>query len=185
MTEERADAGRIAPIEPDRLTPAGRDVYARIAETRGRVAGPFSVLLHVPELADRVQRVGAYLRYEGTLPRDVAELAVLVTARAWRSAFEWDAHEPHARQAGVPGDVIEAVRADAIDRIADARLRAIAAFTSSLAKSARVDDTTYRAIRDELGSDGTVELTLLVGYYTMLAFTLGAHGLEADAGAPD
>jgi len=179
------DESRIAPVEPERLTDEGRAVFDRIAESRGRVAGPFSLLLHVPELADRVQRVGAYLRYEATLARDVAELAVLVTARVWRSEFEWDAHEAHARRAGIPDEVIEALRADAEDQITDARLRAIVKFTRSLATSARVPAATYRVILDELAIDGTVELTLLVGYYTMLAMTLGGHGLESDPATPD
>jgi 4-carboxymuconolactone decarboxylase len=176
------DERRIAPVEPEELSAEGRGVFDRIAESRGRVAGPFSMLLHVPELADRVQRVGAYLRYEAALPRDVAELAVLVTARVWRSTFEWDAHVGHARRAGVSDEIIEALRADTQALIPDERLHAVATFTRSLATSARVPDSTYRVVLEELGIDGTVELTLLVGYYTMLAMTLGGHGLEPDPG---
>lgn len=173
--------GRIAPVDPDRLTDAQRAVSERIAESRGDVPGPFSMLLHVPELAERVQRVGAYLRFEATLPRDVAELAILVTARAWRSAFEWDTHEPHARRAGISDDVLAAVRADAEGTIADTRLRAVATFARALATSARVPDEAYATIATALGTEATVELVLLVGYYTMLAMTLGGHGLEADS----
>ena len=105
-----ADHPRVQQVDPERLTPEQREVFDRIAGTRGRVAGPFTVLLHAPDLADRVQNVGAYLRYETELERDLAETAVLVTARAWDSAFEWEAHEPHARRAGVPAEVIEALR---------------------------------------------------------------------------
>ena len=96
------DHSRVQQVDPERLTPEQREVFDRIAGTRGRVAGPFTVLLHAPDLADRVQNVGAYLRYETELERDLAETAVLVTSRAWDSAFEWEAHEPHARRAGVP-----------------------------------------------------------------------------------
>lgn len=177
---DSVDARRVPPIDPRRLSDAQREVYGRIAESRGLVAGPFSVLLHLPDLADRVQHVGAYLRYGGTLPRDVAELATLVTADAWRSGFEWQVHEPDARRAGVPNDVIGAVRRDADEEIVDDRLRAVARFARAVATSARVPDPVYRAVLDGLGSGGTVELTLLVGYYTMLAMTLGAHGMEPD-----
>ena len=50
---------RIAPVDLDHLTPAQQVVADRISGTRGRVAGPFTVLLHAPELTERLQQVGA------------------------------------------------------------------------------------------------------------------------------
>ena len=56
---------RLPLIDPDRLTPAQREVYNEIkAGARGRVGTMFSALLHSPGLTGRVQGVGEYLRYD-------------------------------------------------------------------------------------------------------------------------
>lgn len=177
MTEP--SSGRIPPVDLDRLTPAQQEVADRIAGTRGRVAGPFPLLLHAPTLTDRLQQVGAYLRYESALDRDVAETAVLVTARVCSSPFEWHAHEPLARRAGVPDAVISTVRADGPTDALPRRLAVVVAFARELATARRVSDEAYHALWAEIGTAQTVELTVLVGYYALLAMTLGAHRIEA------
>ena len=174
---------RLKRIDPEHLSPAQQDVFDRIAGTRGRVAGPFTVLLHVPELADRVQHLGAYLRYEAGIDRDFAETAVLVTAKAWACPFEWEAHEPLARLAGVPDVVIEGVRAGSDAGLMPERYRAVCEYTRELAQSGRVSDELHRAALMLLGVPGTVELTVLVGYYTLLAMTLNAHRAEESGTA--
>ena len=175
---------RIPPVDLERLTGEQREVADRITGTRGRVAGPFTVLLHVPTLTERIERLGAYLRYEATLDRDVAETAVLTTARVCGSPFEWQAHEPLARGAGVPDEVIGAIRADAGSASMPPRYRTAYDYASELASYRRVSDEAYAAAVDLLGVAGTVELTVLIGYYTLLAMTLSAHHLEdPNAGA--
>lgn len=142
------------------------------------------MLLHVPLLAERIERLGAYLRYETHLDRDIAELAVLVTAHACRSRFEWEAHEPLAVAAGVPEDVIRLVRLGADSGHVDPRHRAAVDYARELASTGAVSDQTYGAAIDLVGTVGIVELTVLVGYYAMLATTMSAHGVEGpDAGS--
>jgi 4-carboxymuconolactone decarboxylase len=175
MTMDRTRPDRVPPIDLEAMTPAQRDVFARIHESRGSVEGPFTMLLHVPELADRVQRLGAYLRYETALDGDLAETAVLATSRAWGNAFEWETHEPLARRAGVPDVVVEALRADADFSPLPDRYRIVGAYARELARSGHVPDEVYEASNALLGRSATVELTVLVGYYTLLAMTLNAH----------
>ncbi|HXD96032.1 MAG TPA: hypothetical protein VN646_05800, partial [Candidatus Acidoferrum sp.] len=63
----------------DALEPDARRVYEKITVKRGAVRGPFASLMHHPVLAERVGDLGEYLRFNGTLPGDIRELAVLVT----------------------------------------------------------------------------------------------------------
>ena len=84
------------------MTEAQRRVYQTIAGgPRGGVRGPFNALLRSPELADRVQKVGEYLRFDSSLPPRLNELAILVNARFWGSKYEWYAHRPLAEKAGL------------------------------------------------------------------------------------
>jgi 4-carboxymuconolactone decarboxylase len=49
---------RLAPISRENLSPAQAEVYNSInAGARGGVRGPFRVLLHSPELANRVEQL--------------------------------------------------------------------------------------------------------------------------------
>src|SRR2546430_2932112 len=63
------------------LDPAGQKVYERIAAKRGKIRGPYVPLMHHPALAERVGDLGEYLRFDATLPGDLRELAILITAR--------------------------------------------------------------------------------------------------------
>src|SRR3990170_300825 len=92
---------RLPPLEPARLAPDQRRVYDAIASgPRGGVRGPFLALIHVPELTDRIQHLGEYLRYGTSFPPRLSELAILVTARHYTCNYEWQAHVRHARRGG-------------------------------------------------------------------------------------
>jgi 4-carboxymuconolactone decarboxylase len=51
-------------------------------------------------------------------------------------------------------------------------------YTRALVTDGDVDDATYDAARDAIGAVGVVELTVLIGYYELLARTLRAHRME-------
>ena len=84
---------RFPQVPRDQLTDAQKQVYDAIAGgPRGGVRGPFGPLLRSPELADRVQKLGEYLRFDSSLPARLNEMAILINARFWESKYEWNAH---------------------------------------------------------------------------------------------
>ena len=102
---------RIAPLDPDNLSPEQKEVYDAIASgPRGAVVGPLAVWLNRASLADKAQKLGQYCRYDSSLEPRLSELAILVTARVWDAAFEWQSHEPPARAAGLGHEIIESLR---------------------------------------------------------------------------
>ena len=56
------------------------------------LSSPFNVWNRRPELADRLQKVGEYIRFRSSLPPRLNEFAILVTARRWNAQYEWFAH---------------------------------------------------------------------------------------------
>src|SRR5206468_9194905 len=93
------------------LTPEAKAVYDKITAKRGQMrGGPFASLMHHPALAEKVGDLGEYLRFGSTLPGDIRELAILVTARSVNQAYEWFAHAKIGKKEGLPDDVIERVR---------------------------------------------------------------------------
>ena len=73
---------------------------------------------------------------------------------------------------GVPDTVIEAVRRGERPHGLALRAAAVHDFASSLLACSSVDDATYEQARLALGEVAMVELTAIVGYYTLVAFTL-------------
>ncbi len=76
------------------------DILARRAAKGANVRGLYIPLMNHPELAQAIERLGYYLKFEGKLPRDAYQFIVLCVARRIRVAFEWIDHVEHAKVGG-------------------------------------------------------------------------------------
>lgn len=165
--------------EPEGLNDAQRAVYDSIAGgARGGVRGPFTVLLNNPELARRVEKLGVYVRYECSVPERLRELAIVIVAAHWRADYEWFAHAGLARRQGHSEDVLSAIAAREMPPFDNPADRAVHDYCKQLLQDGRVGEVVYRAAEAELGSEGIVDLTGLLGYYSLLAMTLNAFEVE-------
>jgi len=174
---------RVRPLSREGMTDAQRRVADTIASgPRGAVIGPFEPLLHSPELADRVQQLGAYLRFEGALPRHLSELAILVTARHWSAQFEWWAHARLAREAGLVEPIIEAIRERRRPPEMQDEEEAVYDFATEVYRHHRVSDATYARIVDRFGEAGAAELAGLLGYYALISITLNVFEVPVPSG---
>ena len=77
----------------------------------GHIGGPFDIWIRSPEMGKRLVGLGGFFRFRTSVDRRYIELAILVTGQFWQAQFEWWAHEPMARDAGVPEDIIQAIKA--------------------------------------------------------------------------
>ena len=167
---------------PDEVPVAHRDVWARIAKSRGSVVGPFAALLHSPVLADRTAELGAYIRFDSGLSAVDRELVILAVARELDCHFEWAYHVREARKAGVRAEAVAAIRSRRapVDLTDDEA--AVVGYVQQLLARHRPQDATLAALRARLGVQGLVELTATIGYYAMLACTLNAFEVRPEAG---
>ncbi|KQX25180.1 carboxymuconolactone decarboxylase [Sphingomonas sp. Root50] len=177
---------RIPFPEVETMTPAQLKVYRDVVDgPRGLMVGPLRAALHNAELADKWQQFGQLLRYQTSLPPRHSELAILVTARAWDCPFEWVQHEPPARSSGLSDGIIEAIRLDrrpAFERRDD---EIIYTYAKELHDRHGISDAVYAEALSLIGTVGVVELTALIGYYTLVAMTLNAHAFDLPAGSAD
>lgn len=168
---------------PETMTPEQRRVYdAIVSGPRGRLVGPLRAALHRPELADKWQQLGAMLRFGTSLPPQLSELAILVTARHTQSNVEWHIHEQMALQAELPPGIIADIFAQRRPSGADDDMLAIYDYAHELNESNTVSDETHRRVTERFGVVAVVELTALIGYYTMVAMTLNAHQIPLPEG---
>ena len=174
---------RIPILKETELNDEQRRVYEEIKESRqGKVPDLFMALLHSPVLADHGQRLGTFHRHRSSLPTRLVELSILTTAKHWSCAYEWHFHESAARENGLDGGVIEAIRDGAQLEFQRSDESAVYAYTHELLVNRHVSDETYQAAWDELGTVGVVDLTSLIGYYCMIAMTLNEHGVPLPEG---
>ena len=155
-----------------------------VSGPRGRIQGPLRAALHNPELADKWQALGGLLRYGSSLPPRLSELAILVTGRACQSPFEWYAHRIEGEKAGIEAPVLEALLAQQEPAGMTEQDAIVWRYAMELNRDKSVSDATYAAAIARLGTRAVVELTALVGYYTMVAMTLNCHEIPLPEGVP-
>ena len=152
------------------LSESQQAVFDWIVESRGTMIRPYEVMLHVPDMARPAAELGHQIRYEGGLSDHDRELAIIATAAAQGCAYEWDTHVGLARAAGVAETTITTLRHG--DGTTGSPDDAIIGFVREMCATSRVSDAVCEAVRHRLGTSGVVELSTLVGYYTMLAFVI-------------
>ena len=97
-----ATVERMAPIPLEAMSAPQRKVAdAILTGPRKSIDGPFNAWLRSPELADRLQKVGEYIRFNTSLDKRLNEMTILMTAQIWGAQYEWYAHYPLAIKAGL------------------------------------------------------------------------------------
>ena len=145
--------------------------------------GPGGIQLHSPELARRSRPANRYLRFESGLSGRVRELAILVTARAHDSQFEWAAHEAEALKEGVPEATIEAVRhRRGVDGLAEEDAIVIL-LGREMFVDRKVSPATFAQALKIFDRTGLVNLVALMGNYAATAALLTAFDMQLDEGA--
>jgi 4-carboxymuconolactone decarboxylase len=174
---------RVRDLRPDEMTPAQRRVAdAAVSGKRGRIPAPLRAWLHSPEMGDRAQSLGEFLRYDTSLGPVLAELAILVTARFWASHFEWYAHKRDGLKAGIDPAIIDAIATRRLPIFPDPKMQIVYDYATILHNQHRVPTDLHHTAVAALGETGVVELVGLLGYYTMVAMTLNAFEIGLPEG---
>src|SRR6266545_1903517 len=166
------------------LGPDAQKVHDRISAKRGRVGGPYAPLMHHPPLAERMADLGEYLRFGGTLPGDIRELAILVTARSVKQAYEWFAHAKIGKKEGLPDDVIERVRTRGDLSTLPARYAGPVRLVQYVLAYESIPQALHEQVQRELGINGVMELVVLAGQYRLIAGVLFAFDTPLPDGTP-
>lgn len=179
---------RLPVLSSDEMTSEQVDLYREIlggprgqgpravllASGAGGLAGPFNAMLYAPPVGHALQELGAAIRFRTELAPRIRELAILVVAQAWDSAYERDSHELLGRDAGLTDAEIEALRSGADPGFADKQEQVAYSVVRALTAPERadLDDQEYDTAVAVLGERALVELSTLVGYYATLALQL-------------
>lgn len=180
MGERRLDKLRVADLGTDQRAlydaisggPRAAGRQFALVDADGALEGPFNAMLLHPPIGAALQELGSAVRYRSTLSDRAREIAILLVAGVWDSAFERYAHEAVGRSVGLSEAELGALREGRVDAFTDDRERLVASTALTLAARGDLDGGQFRAARDGLGLAALFELTTLVGYYATLALQL-------------
>ena len=165
---------RVPLVEPG-TRPELAGIESRIMAERGRVSTLYRVLLNSPPVAEGWERMLTAIRNRTLVPADLRELIILRVAVLNRASFEFDAHVPHARQAGVDDAAIEALRAPAFDAARFTPVEALVLeLTDAMTREVDVPDALMARVQAHFDARGTVELVATVAAYNMVSRLLVA-----------
>lgn len=161
----------------DQVKPKDHAIADAVIASRGGIRGPFTVLMHCPELAGHLEKLGGYVRFEGKLDMRVRVLAAMVVAREFETLYVWGAQTGSARRLEVPESTITAIREQHSRGVPAEDVQIIDA-TRDLLRKHRVGDATAQALLTRFGNEQFIELTGTIGYYSLLCMTANACELE-------
>jgi len=175
---------RFTEIPLDKMSPEQRTIAEAIVNgPRGRMSGPFNAWLRSPVLADRLQKVGEYVRFNTSLDKRINEMAILMTAQAWGAQYEWYAHAPLAIKAGLDPEVVKAIGAGQKPAKMKDDEAIVWEFTTQLRRDHSVDDVTYAKALEKFGEAGIIDLVAVNGYYDVVSMTLNIAHVKPPAEA--
>jgi 4-carboxymuconolactone decarboxylase len=164
---------RMPPISNDSMTEAQRNAVAELSSgPRGAITGPFWALLRSPELMNRLQKTGEYLRYHSVLGPRLNEFVILIVARQRTQQYEWFVHYPYALKAGLKPEIAQAIAEGRrpAGMVGDEEI--VYDFCDELFRTQGVSDATYQRAVNKFGEQGVIDMLGVNGYYTMLAMVL-------------
>jgi 4-carboxymuconolactone decarboxylase len=161
---------RVPLVEPG-TQPELADLEAAIkAERGGEIAVLYQALLNSPPIASGWEKMLTAVRNRTQVPADLRELVILRVAVLNRASFEFDAHAPHARRAGVADEKIEAVRQWPSTRVLfadDERL--VLDLADHMTRDVDVPEAVMERVRRRFDARGVVEIVATVAAYNMVS----------------
>jgi 4-carboxymuconolactone decarboxylase len=187
LAAARAEDGpRFPQPTMEQLNPEQQAVAADVLkQSSAGLGGPYGMLIKSPELLKRYLMMTEYLRQKTSLPHRLNEMAILLEARLWDAQYEWWAHEPLARKAGVPDAIIEDIRAGKRPATMQPDEAIVYDVVTELLNKRQLSDDTFNKAKQILGEQQVVDLVAVAGFYVMVSSVIIAGRIAIpNGGAP-
>lgn len=175
---------RLPKLNPETMTPRQRALHDKIAGKRGKVGAPYQVWLNSPELCERVEMVGAYLRWESAMAPKYRELCLLLAARFFDAQYSWNAHTEAAIKAGVMPETLKAIAERRPPPFNNEEERVFYTFAMEILENHFVKQATFDAAHKAFGTQGIVDIVGGLGNFSMLAMLLNTFEVDLQPNVP-
>jgi len=173
---------RVAPITGKADVPAQHHgVVDAVVAVFGNVRGPFSMLLHSPELAKRLLPLVTFFREDSVVEAPLRSVAILAAVREREAAYVWAAQVAAARRNGVKDEVLDVLRAKGDPAALSADERDIVTYVRQLMRTNRTDRAVFDALLGRHGVQWMLEMTAAANYFALLCGIVNAFEVPAPA----
>jgi 4-carboxymuconolactone decarboxylase len=182
----RADDGPRFPTRTmEQLSPEQKAVAEGVLkQSSAGLGGPYAMLINSPELLKRYLLMTEYLRQKTSLPKHLNEMAILLEARIWDAQYEWWAHEPLARKAGLSDAIINDIRDGKRPALLKPNEAVVYDFVTELLHKRQLSDETFARAKQILGEQQVVDLAAVTGFYVMVSAVIAAGRVGIPNGDP-
>jgi len=138
------------------------------------------MMAHAENSVRHFMRLGNSLLTQAKLDARLRELVILRIAKLCNSKYEWYQHEIIARQVGVSEQQIDALRLDQDHSVFNSRELAVLRYTEEVTTNVKSSTEAFEELTKFLSHQELVELTLTIGFYTMVARFLENTEVEIE-----
>lgn len=160
-------------FNPALLDPKDKSIYEAMAAKRksqgAPFGGPYVALMNHPELCQKIEALGFFLKFQGHLPRDIYQFVVLSVARETKAAFEWADHVEHAKAAGVPEGILEMIGTHGISGAFQMPYQIAGQVLKATLVWQNIPEKVQAAAIKNFGMYGFIEIVVLSGFYQMFS----------------
>jgi alkylhydroperoxidase family enzyme len=174
-------SARVPPIEPAALTPELRKMLDPSGSGRP-VAAVYRTYAQDPELYPSRQLLSEYIRAHATLSPRVRELLILRIGVLCRTEYEWAAHAPAGRRAGLSEADIQRIYAGADggeDPFDGALLRAV----DELYRDDVIAEATWKTLTARFDARQMLDVLITAAGYRMASMAMNAFGVQLEPGS--
>lgn len=181
-TSDFGTFGRFVETPLEAMSPEMREAYEYTLGLRGLVPGPHKIWLANPTLSKTIVPTGAYFQRASTLTKAEIEIATNVVNGRWRSPYANYEHEIIGEREGhLEPRRVQALIAGLPTWFDDPRQQVVYEVAATLVADRIVPLGLYRRAKELLGDAGIVDVTVLLGWFTMVCMTLNAFDVPANA----
>jgi 4-carboxymuconolactone decarboxylase len=169
----------------EELSPEQQAVAAEVLkQSSAGLGGPYGMLIKSPELLKRYLMMTEYLRQKTSLPHRLNEMAILLEARIWNAQYEWWAHEPLARKAGLSDSIIADIRDGKRPSAMQPDEAVVYELVTELLNKRQLPDDTFGRAKQTLGEQQTIDLIAVTGFYVMVSAVVIGGRIAIPNGEP-
>jgi len=175
---------RMPPARRSDMNAEGQAIYDKVAGANRTtpMQGPGGVSLHMPKVAQAMDILNQYLRYDSVIGRRYIEVAILVTAREFDQQYEWTFHEKTALSEGAPQLTVDTIKHNGPLAGLDAKDALIIRYGREILRDHHLSAATWAEAEARFTRQGALEIAAIMGDYALAAVLLHAVDQRLPAG---
>lgn len=173
--------GRYSEIPTEQMSEEQREAYEKVFGQRGTCSGPYKIWVESPALMNLMISIRGYFTEHFSLNQAEREIATLLIVSKIGVPFAISKHDRFGEEAGIPAETLERMITGLPVTFDEPRQQATYEVATALINSRYIAKRLYDRAVKLLGNNGVSDITLILGYYSMVSYTLAFHDVPSHA----